>query len=259
MPESPGLPDLSGLVALVTGAGGNVGRGIARRLAAAGAAVVAHYWSSADSARKLAEEIRSAGGAADWERADLRDPADVDALVRAVVEKFGRVDVLVNNAGVQPVCPLPEMGFGQWRDMFGGNVDSTFLTTQAVARQLISQGHGGSITSIASIEALQPAPNHAHYSASKAAVLMYARAAALEYAPHGIRVNVVSPGLIGHEGLDEEWPDGVARWVDAAPLGRLGTPEDVGNACAFLASPLAGWITGQNLVVDGGVSARPTW
>jgi 3-oxoacyl-[acyl-carrier protein] reductase len=115
------------------------------------------------------------------------------------------------------------------------------------------------VTHIASIEASAPAVLHAHYSASKAAVVMHARSAALEYGPYGIRVNTVSPGLIDREGLAEAWPDGVRRWRAAAPTGRLGRPEDVGDACVFLASSLASWVTGHDLVVDGGVSARPTW
>jgi NAD(P)-dependent dehydrogenase (short-subunit alcohol dehydrogenase family) len=118
---------------------------------------------------------------------------------------------------------------------------------------------GGSIIHIASIEGSQPAYGHAHYAASKAAIIMHARAAAIEYGPLGIRVNTVSPGLIARPGLEQDWPEGVGRWLAAAPLGRLGTGMDVANACLFLASPLASWITGHNLVVDGGMSAHPTW
>lgn len=118
---------------------------------------------------------------------------------------------------------------------------------------------GGSITHIASIEAAHPAPGHAHYSASKAAVVMHARSAALEYGPYGIRVNTVSPGLVDREGLAEDWPDGVRRWQQAVPVGRLGRAEDIGDACVFLASGLASWVSGHDLVVDGGMSARPTW
>jgi NAD(P)-dependent dehydrogenase (short-subunit alcohol dehydrogenase family) len=121
------------------------------------------------------------------------------------------------------------------------------------------QGSGGSIVHIASIEGSQPAPGHGHYSTAKAGVIMHARAAALEYGPDDIRVNSVSPGLIDRPGLDGTWPDGVARWRAGAPLGRLGTPEDVGDACLFLCSDLARWITGIDLVVDGGVLSGPTW
>ncbi|MEZ5263079.1 MAG: SDR family oxidoreductase [Acidimicrobiales bacterium] len=115
------------------------------------------------------------------------------------------------------------------------------------------------VVAISSIEGLQPAPEHGVYAASKAALAMWVRAAAGEYGRHGIRVNAVSPGLVGRPGLGDAWPEGVARWHAAAPLARLGTPADIGRAVAFLASDLAAWITGANLVVDGGVLCRPTW
>ena len=118
---------------------------------------------------------------------------------------------------------------------------------------------GGSVTHIASVEAGFPAPGHAHYGASKAEVVMHARSAALEYGPWGVRVNTVSPGLIDREGLADAWPEGVRRWREASAVGRLGRPEDVGDACVFLASPLASWVTGHDLVVDGGATSRPTW
>jgi NAD(P)-dependent dehydrogenase (short-subunit alcohol dehydrogenase family) len=118
---------------------------------------------------------------------------------------------------------------------------------------------GNSIVNISSIEGIQPANNHSHYAASKAAVIMHTRAAALELGQAGIRVNCVSPGLIDVAGLDQAWPDGVARWRAAAPLGRLGTPSDVADAVLFLASPAARWISGANIVVDGGVLAHNTW
>jgi NAD(P)-dependent dehydrogenase (short-subunit alcohol dehydrogenase family) len=135
----------------------------------------------------------------------------------------------------------------------------SFATVQAAASAMSEQRGGGVIILIASVEGRQPAWSHAHYCASKAAVIHFARTAALEYGRHGIRVNSISPGLIWRDGLEREWPEGVRRYRQAVPLGRLGRPADVGNACVFLASSLAGWITGQDLVVDGGVSVHPTW
>ncbi|GAA4660723.1 SDR family NAD(P)-dependent oxidoreductase [Streptomyces youssoufiensis] len=253
------LPDLSGQVALVTGAGGWIGQGIARRFAAAGAAVVAHYRSSEDAARALVAEIGDAGGAALALGADLADEAECHRLVReAAAWRGGRLTALVNNAGVQPVQPLPGMTLADWSAVVDTNLRATFACTQAVA-EVMRAGGGGTITHIASIEASQPAPGHAHYNASKAAVAMHARSAALEYGPYGIRVNSVSPGLIGRPGLADAWPDGVRRWQAAVPAGRLGRAEDVADACVFLASPMASFVTGHDLVVDGGVSARPTW
>jgi 3-oxoacyl-[acyl-carrier protein] reductase len=225
--------DLGGRVVLVTGAGGTIGAGIAARFADAGAVVVRHL------------------GRADG---DLR--TDAARIVDEAAARHGRLDAVVNNAGVQPVEPLPDMTTEQWRSVVDTNLTGPFAVTQAAVRHL---GHGGSITHIASIEGSHPAPGHAHYAASKAALIMHARAAALEYGPRGIRVNTVSPGLVARPGIEEQWPEGVARWQAAAPLGRMGTPEDIGNACVFLASDLASWITGHDLVVDGGVTARPTW
>ncbi len=247
---APGLPDLSGTVTCVTGASGTIGRGIARRFTEAGGAVAVHHRrpGAAD------DLVAALGHRARAFTADLTDDDACHALLAAVAEWGGRLDALVNNAGVQPVEDLDGLPVERWRAMLDANLTSAFSCTQAAVRLM---GDGGSVTHIASIEARQPAPGHVHYSAAKAALVMHARGAALEYGPRGIRVNTVSPGLIDRPGMD--WPAGVERWRRAAPLGRLGTPEDVANACVFLASPLASWVTGHDLVVDGGVSAGPTW
>lgn len=252
------LPDLRGTTAVVTGAGGGIGGGIARQFAAAGADVVLHYRTSRAAAEVLAEELTSAGARVATAQADITDPDQCARLMATAVDTFGRLDALVNNSGVQPVQPLDGMSVADWRAVVDTNLSGTFVCTQA-AVEAMRAGGGGSITHIASIEGSHPAFSHAHYSASKAAIIMHARSAALEYGPLGIRVNTVSPGLIDREGLAEAWPDGVRRWQQAAPLGRLGRPTDIGNACVFLASPMAEWITGQDLVVDGGVSVHPTW
>lgn len=254
--RDPALPDLTGTAALVTGASGNIGGGIALRFAEAGSAVVVHYHRDRPGAEALVARIEAAGGSATALAADLSDDTACHELVAAAAAWAGRLDVLVNNAGVQPVQDLPGMSAADWRAVLDTNLHSAFSCTQAAARVMPG---GGSVIHVASVEAAQPAPGHAHYSAAKAALVMHARAAALEYGPRGIRVNAVSPGLVDRLGLAADWPDGVERWQRAAPLTRLGTPADVANACVFLASPLATWVTGHNLVVDGGVSAHPTW
>lgn len=247
--------DLTGTTTLVTGASGGIGQGIALRFAEAGSAVAVHYHRAEASALALVERIEAAGGTAAAFTADLTDDGECRRLVAAAAAWTGRLDTLINNAGVQPVEPLPGMSAESWRAVLDANLTSAFSCTQAAAEVM----NGGSVVHIASIEADRPAPGHAHYSSAKAALVMHARAAALEYGPRGIRVNAVSPGLIDRPGLGDAWPDGVRRWEQAAPLGRLGTPGDVANACLFLASPLAAWITGHDLTVDGGVSAHPTW
>ncbi|MFC8100741.1 SDR family NAD(P)-dependent oxidoreductase [Streptomyces sp. NPDC057363] len=268
---------LDGQVALVTGAGGGIGRGVALRFAEEGAAVAVHCRTAVEAARDVAARIRERGGRATVLRADLTDEDACRRLVEEAADwgggrggregrggqggqggRGGRLTALVNNAGVQPLRELPGMTATEWRTVVDTNLTSVFACTQAAARIMRAQG-GGTVTHIASIEAGAPAPAHAHYSASKAAVVMHARSAALEYGPWGVRVNTVSPGLIDREGLAGAWPDGVRRWREAAPTGRLGRPEDVGDACVFLASRLASWVTGHDLVVDGGMTARPSW
>jgi NAD(P)-dependent dehydrogenase (short-subunit alcohol dehydrogenase family) len=256
---APGIPavgsllDLSGKVALITGSGSGIGRGIAARFAEAGAAVMLHYHTSADGAEGLVGQIRARGGRAVSSAADVTSPAGVTRLVQVTVETFGRLDILVNNAGIYPLAGVIEMSVEAWDEVLDADLKSVFLCTQAAARQMTAQGSGGAIVNITSIEAENPAPRHSHYNAAKGGVLMYTRAAAFELGPYQIRVNAVAPGLIWKEGLDQSWPDGVARYLATAPLGRLGQPEDIADACLFLASPAARWITGASLTVDGGV------
>jgi NAD(P)-dependent dehydrogenase (short-subunit alcohol dehydrogenase family) len=148
---------------------------------------------------------------------------------------------------------LLDMKESEWNEVIAANLRSVHLCTQAAARHMIACGRPGAIVNIASIEAENPAPKHSHYVAAKAGVVMYTRSAALELGAHGIRVNCVSPGLVWREGLDRDWPEGVSAYLAAVPLRRLGQPDDVADACLFLASAAARWITGSNLVVDGGV------
>jgi 3-oxoacyl-[acyl-carrier protein] reductase len=256
-PDSPyDLINLTGSAVAVTGAGSDIGSGIARRFAAVGASLVLHYRTNEQAVRRLAESLSVASVPV---QSDLTEIAGADRVVDVALDAFDRLDIVVNNAGIQSLGDLDSMSPDVWRAMLDANVTGTHLVTQAAAKSMISAGRGGSIIHIASIEGLQPAFHHGHYATSKAAVIMYARAAALEFGPKGIRVNSISPGLIDRPGLLREWPDGLERWQEAAPLRRPGTPEDVGDACVFLASPLARWITGHNLVVDGGVSTHPKW
>jgi NAD(P)-dependent dehydrogenase (short-subunit alcohol dehydrogenase family) len=252
------LPDLSGTVALITGGDGGIGSGLVRRFAEAGASVVIHHLSDNAQARDLAAEIESAGGSAATARGDIRDLDQCRAIVAAAVEAFGRLDALVNNAGVQPLQALQTMSVADWEAVVAVNLTGTFAMTRAAAEVMVTHG-GGSVTHIASVEASLPAPNHAHYAASKAAVKMHARAAALELGPHGIRVNSVSPGLIDRGNLAAEWPLGHETWLRAAPLRRTGTPQDIADACIFLASRMASWVSGHDLVVDGAMSTVPAW
>jgi 3-oxoacyl-[acyl-carrier protein] reductase len=250
---------LVGRTAIVTGASGGLGAAVARRLAGVGATVIVHYRRDEAGAQVVVDAVAGAGGRAIAFGGDLIAPGVASALVSSAVEATGRLDVLVNNAALQPLSPLVDLTEKEWREVVDANVHGTFLCSQAAARHMIDRQRGGSVIHIASIEASQPAFLHAHYCTSKAAILMHARAAALELGPHGIRVNAVSPGLVRREGLAEAWPEGVARYEAAAPLGRLVEADEVADACVFLASPMAAAVTGHNLVVDAGVLCHPTW
>ena len=258
-PSVASLLDLSGRTAIVTGASSGIGAGIARRFGEAGANVVCHYNSNRESAERVAEAIRSAGGKALSCQADVSSGKGATDLVAQAISHFGGADILVNNAGQQPVQMLADMGEGDWNAMMASNVAGPFLAVRAFVEQASKAGKPGSVVNIASIEGHNPAPGHGHYATSKAALLMFTKAAALEFGAFGIRVNSISPGLIHRDGIEEGWPEGVSRWEAAAALQRLGRPDDIADAALFLASDAARWITGADLVVDGGVSARPTW
>jgi NAD(P)-dependent dehydrogenase (short-subunit alcohol dehydrogenase family) len=253
-PEIAALLDLRERAVLVTGSGGGIGAGIARRLHAAGARVAVHYAERRAAAETLAREL---GARACVVHGDVE--RDAERLCADVVAAFGRIDAVVNNAGIQPVAPLLDLSADDVREMLRVNVAGVVALTNAAAKHMTARGDGGAIVNIASIEGLQPAAGHSHYAAAKAAVIMHTRAAALELGRHRVRVNAVAPGLIDRAGLAEAWPDGVGRWLAACPLETLGTADDVGDAVLFLLSNAARWITGATLVVDGGMLARPTW
>ena len=244
------LMNLTGERILVTGASGNIGRAIALRLGAAGAHIIAHYHRNAAAAEALLNEL----GSGQMAQADLSDEAAVKRLLADC-----EPTQLVHNAAAQFVQNLSEMSLSEWQAMQAANLDSAFLLTQGAARAWQAAEITGAIVNIASIEALDPAVGHAHYATSKAGMLMLSRAAALEFGAAKIRVNCVSPGLIDRDGLAGDWPEGVKRWQERVPLGRLGTPNDVADAVLFLLSPAARWISGANLVVDGGMTAQGKW
>jgi NAD(P)-dependent dehydrogenase (short-subunit alcohol dehydrogenase family) len=242
----------SGQVGLITGSASGIGRATARILAERGGAVVA-----ADVNRIGAEEtaamIRSAGGLAEAVGCDVTRAEDVDGAVSVARRVFGRLDVVVNCAGILRVALLEDTAEKEWDEVLAVNLTGAFLLTRAALRALREQG-GGAIVHIASRAAIRAKEGHGAYSASKAGILQLTQMAAVEGARHGIRVNCVCPGFIdtpmtrrGYE-IDAT----IAAWKEVCPLGRVGTPEDVARAMLFLASDDAGFITGVALPVDGG-------
>ena len=256
IPPVQSLLDFSDQVVVVTGSSRGIGAGIAKRFAEAGAALVVNYRQDEAAARMVVNAINKTGGKAIAVQADVTNRSDLDRLADQTLEAFDRLDVLINNAGLYPLDSLLEMTDEAWDLVVNANLRSVFLSTQVMANTMIDHGIRGVIVNIGSLEAETPAPLHSHYNAAKSGVLMYTRAAAAELGSKGIRVNAVSPGLIWRESLAQDWPEGVKRYEAAAPLNRVGRAEDVADACLFLASPAARWITGINLRVDGGVMSN---
>jgi NAD(P)-dependent dehydrogenase (short-subunit alcohol dehydrogenase family) len=248
------LLDLGGRVALVTGAGSGFGRTIARRFAEAGARVAVHYRGSRAGAEAVVADIRMGGGQARSFSGDLTLGGEATRVVDEVAEAFGRLDVLVNNAGAYPLSDLLTVSATEWDEVLAANLKSALVALQAAARRMSAAG-GGAIVNVTSIQAFRPAEGLSAYSAAKAGLEMLTRSAAVELGPSGIRVNAVAPGVVWREGIEAAWPDGVARYRARAPLGRIGQPDEVADACLFLASPASRFITGATLVVDGGVLA----
>jgi 2-deoxy-D-gluconate 3-dehydrogenase len=250
------LIDLGGQTAVVTGAGMGLGRGIAEALHAAGASVVVADRDAAAAGETQALLDRAREGGAHAVVADVTVRADIDAMVAAAVERFGGVDILVNNAGIYPMVPFLEMDADLFEQVLRVNLIGGFLATKAVVPRMIEQGRGGRIVNISSVDALHPSgPGLVHYDASKHGVWGMTKALALELAEHGIFVNAVAPGIIRTPGTSGEavTPEVIAHNEARIPMHRLGEPADIGRVVVFLASGLAGYVTGAQIVADGGV------
>ena len=242
--------DLNGKVAIVTGASRGIGRGIAEMLAARGAHVVAA--ARGDHASGAVDSIRQAGGKADVAMLDVTDGASVDALVSGVLARHGRVDVLVNNAGIARDRLMLRMKREEWDDVIGTNLTAAFTCVQAVLKPMIKQ-RAGRIVSISSVVGQMGNAGQANYAASKAGLIGFSKALAREVASRNITVNVVAPGLVDTDMTRAVADKAQADWETLIPLRRLGTPQDIAAAVCFLASDEASYITGQVLAVNGGM------
>ncbi|HOQ68986.1 MAG TPA: SDR family NAD(P)-dependent oxidoreductase [Anaerolineaceae bacterium] len=253
------LLDFTNKTVFVTGSSRGIGAGIAKRFAAAGANVVIHYKSHKEDALVVETEINEFGGKTLLVCGDVSSYADVQKMFAEIDEAFGVVDVMVNNAGIYPHADLLQMTEEEWDEMLDISLKSVFLCTQAAARSMVDAGKKGAIVNISSLSAINPAPGHCHYTAAKAGVMMFTKTAALELGKYGIRINAVGPGLINSPVLAQAWPEGVSNWMSKVPLGRIGEPEDVADACLFLASNAARFITGVHLLIEGGIYTNPIY
>jgi len=242
--------DLTGRIALVTGASRGIGRAIATRLAAQGATVVAA--ARAQNAADTVSAITSSGGKAEVASADVSDAAAVDALVGGTLQRHGRIDILVNNAGIAKDQLMLRMKRDDWDQVIATNLTAAFALTQAVLKPLIRQ-KGGRIVCISSVVGQSGNAGQANYAASKAGLIGFAKAVAQEVASRNITVNVVAPGLIETDMTRAITDNAREDWAARIPLKRLGTPEDIAAAVCFLASDEAAYITGQVLAVNGGM------
>jgi len=251
--------DYTGKTVIVTGAARGAGAGIARRFAQAGAKVAITYHNSAESARQTVGEFRALGTDAEAFLLDQRKTEMIDDVVKSIVNRFGTIDCLVNNAGIYPHQTAMDMTQQDWDDMQNSNTRGVFFVCQSIAKVMRMQANGGAIINVSSINATNPSDTLIHYGVSKAAVEMLTKCLAHDFGKYGIRVNCIAPGLIDAPRLDEFVPGWRGSYSSRAPLGRIATAEDMGNVCVFLGSALAGFVTGQVVTVDGGVLLAPSY
>lgn len=246
---------MSKQVVIVTGAARGIGKATALRLAQDGASLVLNGRDS-ESLQAVAGEVSQAGGSATVCAGDLRDAGTAATLVARCIEVYGRVDGLVNAAGIARLTPLLDLDVETLRSFFDLHVTPSFLCSQAVARRLVEQGHGGSIVNISSMAASMAMYGTGAYAAAKGAVSSLTRVAAVEWASHAIRVNAVAPGPVATEQLRKVYAGPMyAERSRSIPANRLAEPAEVADLIAFLLSPQAVYITGQIIAIDGGSSA----
>jgi len=251
---------LGGKVAIVTGAGRGIGEAIALRFAREGASVVAAQRSVEDG-EAVVTAVTNEGGQAFAVGTDVRNAASVERLVRTTLETFGRLDILVNNAGVGIRRTVTESTLDEYDVVMEPNVKGVFLCMKYGIPPMVEQG-SGSVINMASVASFVGFPRDAAYCASKGAVLMLTRQAALDYAPFGVRINAICPGFIDTPMLRSycsQQPDPDAAWREVLaqqPLGRVGTPDDVAGAAVYLAGDDSTWVTGSTITVDGGLLAQ---
>ena len=246
------MKTLEGKIALITGASKGIGRAIANTFAEHGANIAFTYLSSVEQGESLVDELKAKGVDAKGYRSDASNLEAAQELITDVIQDFGKFDILINNAGITRDNLIMRMSESEWDDIMEINLKSCFNTVKAAFRPLMKQ-RSGSIINMSSVVGIKGNLGQANYAASKAGIIGFSKSVALELGSRGIRCNVVAPGFIETEMTSNLSDDIVQKWCEGIPLKRGGLPEDVANACLFLASDLSNYITGQVLQVDGGM------
>ena len=264
--ETTRYQPLRGQTALVTGASSGIGAGVARALAAAGAAVAVNYVAGPEMAEAVVADIERAGGTTMAVQADVSHEGQVQAMFGAVLGAWDGLDILVSNAGIQKDAAITEMTLAQWNAVIGVNLTGTFLCAREAARAMIRRGirpavsrAAGKIVCISSVHEVIPWAGHVNYAASKGGMKLFMQSLAQELAPHRIRVNSIAPGAIQTPINRAVWetPAALEALLALIPYGRIGQPEDIGRAVAWLASDDADYVHGQTIFVDGGMTLYP--
>jgi glucose 1-dehydrogenase len=257
---------LIGQKALVTGANSGIGRAVAVALGAAGADVVVNYVTHEDAAAQVVEEIQSHGVVAYAHQADVSREDEVQAMFARMLARFGTIDILVANAGLQRDAPFHAMTLAQWNEVLGVNLTGQFLCAREALREFLRRGvvetvsrAAGKIICMSSVHQEIPWAGHANYAASKGGVMMMMRSLAQEVAPHGIRVNGIAPGAVRTPINTAAWqtPEAYAKLMQLVPYRRIGEPEDIARAAVWLASDDSDYVVGTTLFVDGGMTLYP--
>lgn len=243
---------LEGKVALVTGGSRGIGKGVALKLAEAGAKVVFTYMSSAEKAKVVEDELKALGQEAKGYQSDAADYAASEKLIADILNDFGQIDVVVNNAGITRDNLLMRMSEEQWDEIMQTNLKSVFNITKHVQRTMLKQ-RSGSIINMSSVVGVRGNAGQSNYAASKAGIIGFTKSIAQELGSRNIRCNAIAPGFIATEMTGELGEEVMQEWLKTVPLNRPGSPEDVANAVLFLASDLSAYISGQTLNVCGGM------
>jgi glucose 1-dehydrogenase len=246
---------LQNKVAVITGSSLGIGSAIALALAREGAAVAVDYRSHPDEAKQIVDEVAGSGGRAVSVHADVSDPGDVRNLIQRAVEEFGRLDILINNAGIEEKMPFLETPLDVWNRTIAVNLTGAWLGCQEAARQMVAQGGPGRIINVSSVHEDLPMPTNSPYCAAKGGLRMLTRTIAVELAPHDITVNNIAPGAVDTP-MDAPLkgdPDRMQQLLSEIPLQRMGKPEEVAALAVYLASDAAAYVTGSTFVIDGGM------